>query len=178
MNPSVVYESLSTHIWRLHDPQNCITGSSKPIAVKIPTDQFPDPDLILRFQNEYKVSRHLSQCNVTRSVFKEQNQNGTYALYLEWVPGMTLKEWIRFAHKRNEQMSDTCENTTSDNIMSNFDFENAVILAREITKAVREIHDLGVVHNNVTTENIIVNTSEDDGSLSIKVIDLGLASQG
>eukprot|EP00957_Ditylum_brightwellii_P037848 2862641-Ditylum_brightwellii.AAC.1 len=152
--------------------------SSKSIIVKIPTDQFPDPDLILRFQNEYKVSRHLSQCNVTRSVLThmDPNQNGTYVLYLEWVPGITLKEWIRFAHKKHNQTSEICRNATSDNIMSNFDFENAVILAKEITKAVGKIHDLGVVHNNVTTENIIVNTSEDDGSFSIKVIDLGLAT--
>eukprot|EP00957_Ditylum_brightwellii_P029737 2248776-Ditylum_brightwellii.AAC.1 len=59
-------------------------------------------------------------------------------------------------------MSETSENVTADNTMSKFDFENAVILAIEITKTFGKIHDLGVVHNNVATENIIINTSKDD----------------
>eukprot|EP00957_Ditylum_brightwellii_P015042 1134646-Ditylum_brightwellii.AAC.1 len=59
-------------------------------------------------------------------------------------PGMTLKEWIRLAHKKNNQTSETSGNVTGDNIMSKFDFENAAILAKEITKAFGKIHDLGV----------------------------------
>eukprot|EP00957_Ditylum_brightwellii_P168545 12829117-Ditylum_brightwellii.AAC.1 len=76
--------------------------------------------------------------------------------------GITLKEWIRLAHKKNIQTSETSRNATADNTMSKFDFVHAVILAKEITKTFGKIHDLGVVHNNVTTENIIVNTSKDD----------------
>eukprot|EP00957_Ditylum_brightwellii_P022971 1733864-Ditylum_brightwellii.AAC.1 len=91
-------------------------------------------------------------------------------------PGMTLNEWIRLAHKKNDQTSETSGNVTGDNIMSKFDFENAVVLAKEITKAFMKIHNLGVIHNNVTTENIIVNTSKDDSSFLVKVIYLGLAT--
>eukprot|EP00957_Ditylum_brightwellii_P086521 6582963-Ditylum_brightwellii.AAC.1 len=59
-------------------------------------------------------------------------------------PGITLKEWIRLAHKKNNQTSKTSGNVTADNTMSKFDFVNAVILAKEITKTFGKIHNLGV----------------------------------
>eukprot|EP00957_Ditylum_brightwellii_P175322 13346549-Ditylum_brightwellii.AAC.1 len=61
-------------------------------------------------------------------------------------------------------MSETSGNVTGDNTMSKFDFENAVILAKEIPKVFGKIHSLEVLHNNVTTENIIINTSKEDDS--------------
>eukprot|EP00957_Ditylum_brightwellii_P167431 12745908-Ditylum_brightwellii.AAC.1 len=46
--------------------------------------------------------------------------------------GITLNAWIRLAHKKNNQTSETSGIVTADNTMSNFDFENTIIFTGNV----------------------------------------------
>eukprot|EP00957_Ditylum_brightwellii_P094586 7204304-Ditylum_brightwellii.AAC.1 len=68
------------------------------MAVKVLMDQFPDTNQISRLHNEHNMSNKLSdRCKAVRASFgcfgKEGGAligDGSYALVLEWVPGVTL----------------------------------------------------------------------------------------
>lgn len=48
-------------------------------------------------------------------------------------------------------------------------------LAAQMFSAVRALHDIGIAHRDLSLENILLNTNP-DGTLSIKIIDFGMAT--
>eukprot|EP00928_Gymnodinium_smaydae_P013160 TRINITY_DN14804_c0_g1_i1.p1 TRINITY_DN14804_c0_g1~~TRINITY_DN14804_c0_g1_i1.p1 ORF type:complete len:448 (-),score=98.77 TRINITY_DN14804_c0_g1_i1:103-1446(-) len=48
-------------------------------------------------------------------------------------------------------------------------------LVRQVVNAVRELHDMGIVHGDLSPENFVLN-AEADGTLQVKMIDFGMAS--
>eukprot|EP00957_Ditylum_brightwellii_P127170 9696674-Ditylum_brightwellii.AAC.1 len=175
---SVVYESLSTRILCAVDTLNKCGGESGYVAIKMLTDQFPGIESISRLENEYIISKHLSDCKYVRKVLNFIKNEGQYALYLEWAPGVTLKEWIRSSLKRMRSV-DTCNHDCEykDSIaLKCFDIEKNLCLAKNVVAAFSEMHECGVVHNNITADNILVDVAQSNGNLSLKIIDLGRAS--
>ena len=88
--------------------------------------------------------------------YVDKRQN---AIYMERVPGRSLKELIR------EGMSD----------------EDMEEVGRQVGKHVAAMHDGGLIHGDLTTSNILVARSDEDGkadraSLRVVIIDFGLAS--
>eukprot|EP00957_Ditylum_brightwellii_P148934 11339042-Ditylum_brightwellii.AAC.1 len=54
--------------------------------------------------------------------------------------------------------------------------KSAVSLALKISVAFVELHDSGVIHINITVDNIIVKENKNYDKSSVKIIDLGVAS--
>ena len=74
------------------------------------------------------------------------------AIYMEKVPGKSLKELIR------------------EDSMSEKDMED---IGAQVGKAVAKMHDGGLIHGDLTTSNILV---RDDDERTVVIIDFGLAS--
>lgn len=70
-------------------------------------------------------------------------------IVMEYVEGLTLKEWLQNDHNRKE-----CRR-----------------IARQIAEALEYIHSKGVVHRDLKPENIIITNNGDN----VKLIDFGLA---
>mmetsp|Transcript_131926 Transcript_131926/g.341437 ORF Transcript_131926/g.341437 Transcript_131926/m.341437 type:complete len:429 (+) Transcript_131926:86-1372(+) len=51
-------------------------------------------------------------------------------------------------------------------------------LARQICDSVRRLHELSIVHRDVSMENILLSRNPDNGALRIQVIDFGMTSTG
>jgi len=50
-------------------------------------------------------------------------------------------------------------------------------LARQVMDAVRMLHDLSIVHRDISAENILVTRNTSDGVLQIQLIDFGMATR-
>eukprot|EP00957_Ditylum_brightwellii_P036959 2797778-Ditylum_brightwellii.AAC.1 len=92
---SFVHEGSSYRIFCLDDPEKKYGGQSGSVAIKVFSDQFPDERDISRLKNEYNVLKHLANCNGAGAALKQTLRDGEAAIYLDWVEGITLKEWIR-----------------------------------------------------------------------------------
>eukprot|EP00957_Ditylum_brightwellii_P167235 12730977-Ditylum_brightwellii.AAC.1 len=97
------------------------------------------------------------------------------AIFLEWVPGMTLSQWITSFHK-NLQISSSSDNLKHSSIISERDMKTILQLARYITKALADIHGAGATHNNFSPDNIIVDSINVHINMVVKIIGLGSAS--
>eukprot|EP00957_Ditylum_brightwellii_P206440 15348423-Ditylum_brightwellii.AAC.1 len=98
ISSSFVHEGLLCRIYRLEDSEKKYGGETGSVTMKVINDQFPDEKDISRLENEYNVLRHLANRDAAGSALNETLRNGAAAIYLDWLDGITLKEWIRNFH--------------------------------------------------------------------------------
>uniref|UniRef100_A0A7S4VGD3 Protein kinase domain-containing protein n=1 Tax=Ditylum brightwellii TaxID=49249 RepID=A0A7S4VGD3_9STRA len=138
------------------------TGS---VAIKVLNDRFADDKDTSRLENEYSILNHLANRDAAGSAIKKTSHHGSNATTLEWIDGITLKEWIRKFHSTRSLpvaiKSDTDE------------MKSIIMVMRNIAWSMVDVHDAGISHNNITPEHIIINI---DDSASIKFISFGSAS--
>eukprot|EP00957_Ditylum_brightwellii_P084692 6439666-Ditylum_brightwellii.AAC.1 len=141
---SFVHEGSSYRTFRLDDPERKHGGQSGSVAIKAFSDQFPDEEEISRLENEHNVLKYLANRSGAGAALNQTLRSGAAAIYLDWVEGITLKEWIRTTN--SEKTSDL---KRIRNVLQN------------ITYGLLDIHDAGVVHNNIRAEHIIIPPEED-----------------
>ena len=144
---------------------------TRPAVVKtLSATSAPSPQDVVALNNEYNIlCGNLSRCKYVRGVFSREEHGGFPSIYLEWVDGITLKEWVQ---KNNA----TClrSKEISGDVDKN-DLKFRICLLREIAASLGEIHDAGFRHNDLASDNILVNHDK-DGSCTVKLIDFGYAS--
>jgi len=106
-------------------------------------------DVIDRFRSELKMSRKISHRNVSR-MYDLGDEEGTYFITMEYVPGEDLKSFIH----RSKQL-----NTGT-----------AISIARQVAEGLDEAHRLGVVHRDLKPSNIMI-----DKEGNAKIMDFGIA---
>lgn len=77
-------------------------------------------------------------------------------LYLEKVPGGSLKDYLRRAYKQDPQYG-----------------EQALKKAYQIGEAIAKMHDADIVHGDLTTSNMMLSS---DDATDVTMIDFGLAN--
>jgi serine/threonine-protein kinase len=122
---------------------------SRDVALKVLPDAFAlDPDRLTRFRREAQVLASLNHANIAAIYGLEESQ-GTSALVLELVEGMTLSD--RLVHGA-------------------LPLADAWSIARQISEALETAHDHGIIHRDLKPANIKLRP---DGT--VKVLDFGLA---
>jgi len=160
-----VHEGSLCQIYRLDDPEKRYGGETGSVAMKVINDQFPDEKDISRLENEYNVLRYLANRDAAGGALNQTLRNGAAAIYLDWLDGNTLKEWIRSFHSvRASSWTMNSDNDGRKKILS---------VVKNTTWSLLDIHDAGVVHNNIRADHIIIKTDE---KCSIKFISFGSAS--
>lgn len=142
--PQLVYQSNSTAIYRLKD---------KGIKVLVATN--PSEEQILQLVHEHNISKFLNPTCRKRHVLDVKGFKGDPAIYFQWTRGKTLAEWLQKAKRRDMNM--------------NVRLRAAIA----IVEALFEFHDGGVVYNNLSHNNIVLDTFE--GSYVATLIDLSEA---
>jgi serine/threonine protein kinase len=101
-----------------------------------------------RFLQEAKAAATLNHPNVC-TIYGVEEHEGQQFIEMEFVDGVTLKETVEGG---------------------GWKMEEGVDFAAQIAEALREAHTKGIVHRDIKSENIMINTRS-----QVKVMDFGLA---
>ncbi len=148
------YEILSTlgrggmgMVYKAHD-----RVLDETVAVKVLRSDLGDQrDLARRFLSEIKLARRVRHPNVC--AIHEYGEDGpTHYISMEFVDGIDLRQTLK--------------------AKGAFPAEHAARLASEIARGLQAIHDLGIVHRDLKTSNVMV-----DASQRIRLMDFGIAKK-
>ena len=104
-------------------------------------------------RKEFDILIRLQHPHVVQTVGLEQVEGLGVCIVMEYIDGITLKEWLQ---------------TNSDSGKKNPD---AIRIMDELLQAVAYIHSLGIAHRDVKPQNILLTRQ----GLHVKLIDFGLA---
>jgi serine/threonine protein kinase len=125
-----------------------------PVTLKVINEKYVGDDVArLRFLREARAAAKVRHTNVA-SVFHLGRSRGEYFYAMEFVEGETLESLIR----RSGQL----------------EVKLALEIASQVAAGLEAVHDQKLVHRDIKPTNIMVRL-KDDGRVTAKIIDLGLA---
>ena len=125
-----------------------------PVALKVISERYlGDESARLRFLREARLAARLRHSNVA-SVLHLGRTGSSYFYAMEFVEGETLEKLI----KRSRQI----------------EVKFALEIATQVAAGLSAVHKQKLVHRDIKPSNIMVNV-EEGGTLTAKIIDLGLA---
>ena len=120
------------------------------VALKfLSLEYFLDEKYVSYFRNELKLARKISHKNVCRMYHLEEEE-GAFYITMEFVPGENLKNLLEAKKK--------------------LAIDEGLGLAKQICEGLAEAHRLGVVHRDMKTKNIMIDTDR-----NVRILDFGLA---
>ena len=109
-----------------------------------------------RFQEEARMATLVRHPNVAALYDFSRLPDGSWYMVWEFIDGVTLEEWMR----RHGPLP----------------LDQALDVARQVLAGLSEIHAQGIVHRDLSPDNILVRPGR-DGRLVAKIIDLGIAKR-
>ena len=127
----------------------CDTILDRQVAIKTFKIDANDEDAVKRFNREAKAVTSLSHPNIV-SIYDVENEGEFYYLILEYVEGMTLKDYMI----KNPRIP----------------IETIVHIAKQIAEGLSHAHQNGIIHRDIKPQNILMNEN-----LTCKITDFGIA---
>ncbi len=146
---SQIYESANTTVYR-----GVRKKDNQPVILKILKEDYPMPEELTRYRQEYEVTKYLNYDDVIKTYDIEKYQN-TLVIILENFGGESLK--AVFEKKEPAMIS-----------VSDF-----LPIAVQIANALGQIHAANVIHKDINPANIVWNKA----THQLKIIDFGIASR-
>jgi serine/threonine-protein kinase len=139
-----------SNVYLAHDDQE-----DRQVVLKFPhEDMLGDIATYERFTREVKIGLLLNHPNI-QNLYELAHVNKNEFLVLEYVDGVTMREYLRLREKE----------------VSPMDYKVAIDIGLQIAKALSYAHDNHVAHRDLKPENVIITP---DGIA--KVMDFGIAS--
>ncbi|MBD2463559.1 AAA family ATPase [Oscillatoria sp. FACHB-1407] len=148
---SKIYESSASLVYRGFKEED-----GQAIVIKLLKQDYPSPQELTRYRQEYAITRFLDVEGVIRA-YSQQDYQRTLAILLEDFGGESLEYWIR---QRPEAF---CPMPVS----------NFLPLAINLSSILGKIHAAGVIHKDINPGNIVLNPNTG----VVKIIDFGIATQ-
>jgi PAS domain S-box-containing protein len=148
---SKIYESSASLVYRGIRVQD-----DREIIVKILKQDYPSPQELTRYRQEYQITRSLNLEGVIKA-YSQQDYERTLLILLEDFGGESLEQWMRSQPETFCPMS-----------LSAF-----LRLAINLTDILGKIHAAHLIHKDINPGNIVLNL---DTSV-VKIIDFGIATQ-
>ena len=125
-----------------------------PVTLKVISERYlGDESARLRFLREARAAASVRHPNVA-SVFHLGRTGGSYFYAMEFVEGETLEKLIKRSGRLGVKL--------------------ALEIATQVAAGLAAVHEQNLVHRDIKPGNIMVRL-KDDGSITAKIIDLGLA---
>jgi eukaryotic-like serine/threonine-protein kinase len=120
------------------------------VAIKMLRMDFAnEEEFIKRFQREAQSATSLAHPNIV-SIFDVGEEDDIYYIVMEYVDGMTLKQYIQK--------------------YSPISIEKTIDIMRQLTSAISHAHQNHIVHRDIKPQNILI---DHDGT--VKITDFGIA---
>ena len=113
-----------------------------------------DDELSRRFESEAKLAIRVRHPNIATLLDYSVGDDGTALIVMEFIDGVTLQDLIKLRQLPSIDL--------------------AVEIARQSLTALACLHRNGIVHRDVSSDNLMLTRSADGGP-QIKLIDLGIA---
>jgi serine/threonine protein kinase len=126
----------------------------RPCAIKlIHPDRAGDPQVLARFEREVRMTARLSHWNTVEIFDYGRTDDGTFFYVMEYLPGLSLQELLEHHGPLPP--------------------ERVVFLLRQVCQALREAHQVGLIHRDIKPGNIF---AAERGGLHdvVKLLDFGL----
>ena len=125
----------------------------QPVILKVLKQDYPTPQELIRYKQEYQITRSLNLAGVVKAYGLEEYQR-TSVIILEDFGGKSLKQLL-------------------DEPGWELSLKDFLDLAIKITEILGEIHNSNVIHKDINPANIILNPETGE----VKIIDFGISSQ-
>ncbi|MCC5655172.1 serine/threonine-protein kinase PknK, partial [Nostoc sp. XA013] len=145
-----IYESSNSLVYR------GIRDDGVGIVVKMLKLDYPSPQELTRYRQEYKITRSLNLEGVIKA-YSQQDYQRTLVILLEDFGGESLEQWM---HKRPD-------------IFCPMPLSTFLGLAIALTDILGRIHAANIIHKDINPGNIVLNL--DTGV--VKIIDFGIATR-
>jgi predicted ATPase len=140
-----IYESSNSLVYRaVRELDN------QPIILKLLKPDYPTSSELIRYKQEYEITRSLQLEGVVKAYNLQKYQN-SLVMFLEDFGGESLE--ILFG-------------------LRNFTLSEILSLAIQITKALGEIHTANIIHKDINPANIVFNPHTGQ----VKIIDFGIST--
>jgi PAS domain S-box-containing protein len=140
-----IYESVNSCVYRA-----IRTLDGQPVILKLLKQDYPTPEELVRYRQEYEITRHLKLEGVCRSLSLEKYQN-TFVIVFEDFGGESLKNWMS-----NRQ----------------FNLGEFLQIAITTTASLAQVHSANIIHKDINPSNIVYNPN----TQQVKIIDFGLST--
>jgi len=127
-------------------------GDDLPVVLKILHGEYPSPEEINRFQNEFNIIKKLEDIRGVIGAHHIEKYQNTLVMVLEDFQARSLDQYLT-----NQSLS----------------FEDCLNISIHISSIIDDIHKQNIIHANIYPANILINDSGDQ----IKIIDFGAAAE-
>jgi serine/threonine protein kinase len=145
-----IYESANSLVYR------GITDDGLAIVIKMLKQDYPSPQELTRYRQEYQITRSLDLEGVVKA-YSQRDCQRTLVMLLEDFGGESLEQWMR-SHPE----------TFCPMPLATF-----LRLAIDLTDILGKIHAAHVIHKDINPGNIVLNLETG----VVKIIDFGIATQ-
>jgi PAS domain S-box-containing protein len=145
-----IYESSNSLVYRGTREQDNL-----PVILKLLKQDYPTPSELVRYKQEYEITRSLTLEGVIKA-YAQQEYQRTLVILLEDFGGESLEQL------RQQQIG-----------FFPMPLSAFLKLAIDLTDSLAKIHAAGIIHKDINPSNIVFNS--DTGV--VKIIDFGIATQ-
>ncbi|MBW4421156.1 MAG: AAA family ATPase [Myxacorys californica WJT36-NPBG1] len=146
---SKIYESSNSLVYR------GIRDDGLTIVVKLLKQNYPSAQELMRYRQEYEITRSLNLEGVIKA-YSQQNYQRTLFILLEDFGGESLERWMR-------QRPDFCP----------MPLATFLRLAIDLTGILGSIHAADIIHRDISPGNIVL----EPATGVVKIIDFGMATR-
>ena len=146
MEEVLLYESKSSKIFLKQDE-----AKGARVVTKILNQEFPSPNVITQFYNEYELTNGITIDGVRQS-FERKKVNNRHAIVMEYVPGLTIREIVQ---------------------KGAFSISDFLKYAIELSRILSEVHSEKIIHKDINSRNIIIDKEKG----KVFLLDFGISTR-
>ncbi|MEM7297291.1 MAG: AAA family ATPase [Bacteroidota bacterium] len=146
MAEELLYESKNSKVF-VKDDKDLKTR----VITKILNQEFPSPEVISKFYNEFDLTHELSIDGV-RPSFERRKVNNRHAIVMKYVAGKTIREKVE---------------------SEVFNISDFISYAIQIARILSEVHEAKIIHKDISSHNLII----DEESGKVHLLDFGISTK-
>jgi predicted ATPase/serine phosphatase RsbU (regulator of sigma subunit)/tRNA A-37 threonylcarbamoyl transferase component Bud32 len=142
-----IYESIHSLVYRAIKKEN-----NQPVILKLLKQDYPSPEELMRYQQEYDITRRLGHLEGVIKAYSIEKHYNTLLICLEDFGGQSLKDCLT-----------ECS----------FNLSELLTLAIKASDILGQVHQENIIHKDINPSNFVFNPNTG----VLKMIDFGISTQ-